>query len=574
MSEHTRRTVLRGAAGVGVALGAAVAGGQTVGAGSAAAASGRGGDGRPAQARRPSPEHAQRPFLEGAFAPVTEEVTAYDLPVVGRLPRELSGRYLRTGPNALGLEDPMAHHWMLGDGMVHGVRLREGRAEWYRNRWVRSRAVAQKLGEPYPWPEPPADFAANTHVICHRGRVLALQESGPLPYELDEELRTRGPYDFGGTLRGAFTAHTKYDAWAGELHAVAYDPTWGFLRHLVIDGSGRVVRTTDVPVPDSPVVHDFALTERHVVFFDMPLTFDAGAAARGEPVPYVWNERHRTRVGVLPRAGGPVRWFEVDPVYYSHTLGAYDDGHRVVVDVTSMPAPFHAAGRGLGGPAASGPPTLNRWTIDLAGGRVRIRPLDDRPQEFPRLREGLMTRPYRYAYTAFAAELWSAYGALDGVPPDHAFGNALIKQDLLRGTSEVHRFPRGAAVSEPVFVPRAADGDELADRGAPEGVGGPVGVRWSGRAGRWREDDGYVLAFVHDPHRGATDLVVLAGQDFTAAPLARVQLPVRVPLGFHGSWVPDGGAAWDGPGGREEPAESGGQAGPAGGDGRGDSASG
>ncbi|MFE6779102.1 carotenoid oxygenase family protein [Streptomyces sp. NPDC057676] len=454
---------------------------------------------------------------------MTEEVTAYDLPVVGRVPRDLDGRYLRNGPNPLGLEDPRAHHWMQGDGMVHGVRLRNGRAEWYRNRWIRSRSVARKLGEPYPWPEPPADFPANTHVISFRGRALALQEGGPRPYVLDEELRTVGTCDFRGTLDGAFTAHTKYDALAQELHAVAYDPTWSFVRHLVVDRTGRVARTTEVPLPGGPMVHDFALTARHVVIFDVPLTFDADAAARGATVPYVWNKRRQTRIGVLPRAGGQARWFDIDPLYYSHTLNAYDEGDTVVVDVTSMPAPFHAAGR-LGGPAAAGPPTLNRWTIDLRRGRVRVRPLDDRPQEFPRLREDLVSRPYRYAYTAYAADMWRAYGGLAGVPSDHAFTNTLIKHDVVRGTSEVHRFPRGAAVSEPVFVPRASSSGGSA---APEPAGGRG------------EDDGYVLAYAHDPDRGATDLIVLAAQDFSGEPLARVQLPVRVPLGFHGGWMPN-----------------------------------
>ena len=87
---------------------------------------------------------APNPFLEGAFAPVEEETTAFDLPVTGRLPAELTGRYLRNGPNQLGLDDPN-YHWFLGPGMVHGVRLRDGRAEWYRNRWVRSRQQAERV---------------------------------------------------------------------------------------------------------------------------------------------------------------------------------------------------------------------------------------------------------------------------------------------------------------------------------------------------------------------------------------------------------------------------------------------
>jgi carotenoid cleavage dioxygenase-like enzyme len=507
MTDHTRRTVLRGAAIAAVGGVTAAYGGPLLGrvAGTTAHAAEVGSAGR-------------YPFLKGAFTPVHKEVTAFDLPVTGRIPRALNGRYLRSGPNVLGLEDPQAHHWMLGEGMVHGVRLRDGRAEWYRNRWIRSSSVAKKLGEPYPWPVPAEDFPCNTHVMAHNGRILALQEGGPLPYELDGELNSLGPYDFGGTLNGSFTAHTKYDAFADELHAITYSPMWDHIRHLVVDRTGKVTRTTRIPVADNPMIHDFALTEHHVVVLDVPITFDAAAAAAGALVPYIWNDKHPTRVGVMPRAGGRMRWFPIDPVYYSHTLNAYDHGNSVVVDWISFPAPFLVAGRGADGPAATGAPALDRWTIDLTRGRVHTTRLDDRPQEFPRIHEGLVSRRHRYGYSAAAAEMFHAYGALDGAPPDHAFTNALIKQDLRRGTAQLHRFPRGCAVSEPVFVPSRPDA--VPDRTTAE-------------------DDGYILAYVHNRERGAADLVILAAQDFTAAPVARIHLPGRVPLGFHGSWVPE-----------------------------------
>ncbi|MFE0134724.1 carotenoid oxygenase family protein [Streptomyces sp. NPDC059037] len=501
MTSHTRRRILQGAA---LAAAGSVVGGFGLGHGAAAA-----------QAATPGAAGGGKkslPFLEGAFAPVTEELTAFDLPVTGRVPRDLDGRFLRTGPNALGLEDPRAHHWMLGDGMVHGVRLRGGRAEWYRNRWVRSSQVAKKLGEPYPGDAPPDDFACNTHLIPYKGRILALQEGGPLPYELDGDLATVRPYDFRSTLRGAFTAHTKYDAAADELHAVAYYPTWDHVRHIMIDRTGRVARTTKVPVADAPMMHDFALTEKYVVIVDVPITFDAAAAEAGATVPYIWNERHPMRLGILPRAGGTTRWFEIDPVYFSHTLNAYDQGDKVVIEYTSMPAPFYAAGRGSGGPSATGAPALDRWTVDLRAGRVRGSRIDDLPQEFPRVNESLASRRHRFGYTASAAEMWRAYETVDGVPPDEKFTNCLVKHDMLRASKQVHRFPKGAAASEPVFVPR---------RGARD------------------EDDGYILSYVNDPDRGATDLVILSAQDFTGHPLARIHLPGRVPLGFHGSWVAD-----------------------------------
>ncbi|GGR88080.1 dioxygenase [Streptomyces aureoverticillatus] len=513
MASHTRRRILQGAT---LAAATGVAGGFGLGR-SAPAARAATADTMADTAATGSGAGKGRgkgalPFLEGAFTPVTEELTAFDLKVTGRVPRDLDGRYLRTGPNALGLEDVRAHHWMLGDGMVHGVRLRGGRAEWYRNRWVRSSRVAKKLGEECPGEVPPDDFACNTHVIPYKGRVLALQEGGPLPYELDGELNTVRPYDFRSTLRGAFTAHTKYDPVADELHAVTYYPAWDHVRHLVVDRTGRVARATRIPVADAPMMHDFALTQKYAVVVDVPITFDAEAAGAGAVVPYIWNDEHPMRVGVLPRTGGPTRWFEVDPVYYSHTLNAYDQGDTVVVDFSSMPAPFYAAGRGSGGPSATGAPALDRWTIDLRAGRVTGVRLDDRPQEFPRVNETRVSRRHRFGYTASAAEMWRAYETVDGVPPDDKFTNCLVKHDLLRGSRQVHRFPKGAAASEPVFVPR---------RGARD------------------EDDGYILSYVNDPDRGATDLVILSAQDFTGHPLARVQLPGRVPLGFHGSWVAD-----------------------------------
>ena len=156
------------------------------------------------------------PYLEGSFAPVHDEVSATELAVTGRLPEMLSGRYLRNGPNPVSVPDPTSYHWFTGDGMVHGVRLRDGRAEWYRNRWVRSASVADVLGEAPPPGEVHAgmDFAPNTNVIGHAGRTFAIVEAGARPYELTDELDTIGRCDFGGTLVGGYTAHPE----AGPAH--------------------------------------------------------------------------------------------------------------------------------------------------------------------------------------------------------------------------------------------------------------------------------------------------------------------------------------------------------------------
>jgi carotenoid cleavage dioxygenase-like enzyme len=449
-------------------------------------------------------------FRLGLYAPVTEEVTAFDLPVTGSLPAELDGRYLRNGPNPLGMDDPGAH-WFLGAGMVHGVRLRNGKAEWYRNRWVRSQQVAEALAE--PWPSGPVhagmDFAANTHVVAHAGRILATVEAGALPYELTADLDTVGPCDFGGTLPGGYAAHTKLDRGTGELHAVAYFWAWDHVQHVVIGPDGKVSDKADVPVADGPMMHDFALTERYVVLLDLPVTFSMDAAAAGSQLPYTWNPAHEPRVGLLARAGRTreVRWFPVDPCWVFHTLNAYDDGDRVVVDLCRYEGSYD-----LTALTGKGPLTLDRWTIDPVAGTVSQQRLDDRPQEFPRVDERVVSRPHRYGYSAVTGEVGRATVRMDGTFQDAAFTDALLKHDLATGTVEAHRFPRDATVGEAVFAPSRADA---------------------------AEDDGYVMAFVHDADRGAADLVVLSAQDFGGAPIARVHLPRRVPLGLHGSWIAD-----------------------------------
>ena len=474
------------------------------------------------------PEH--NPFFEGSFAPVQEEITAFDLPVTGTLPAELNGRYLRNGPNPMGLEDPGARggdgHWFLGDGMVHGVRLRDGRAEWYRNRWVRSRQVAQALGE--EWPGGPvhddADFAANTHIIRHAGRTLATVEAGPLPYQLTDELDTVGPYDFEGKLPGGYAAHTKLDRRTGELHAIAYYWAWDYVQHIVVDAAGQVSRTTNIPAPGGPMMHDFALTDRYIVLFDLPVTFSMDAVAAGRKLPYTWNAAHQARVGLLPRPGQgetghgetghgetgqpeAVRWFGVEPCWVFHTLNAYDDGGRVVVDLVRYGGAYDVST--LDG---KGPLTLERWSIDPARGTVSSQGLDDRAQEFPRVDDRIVSQPHRYGYSAVIGEVSRETVSLSGGFADGAFANALIKHDLAAGTNQAHEFGQDATAGEAVFAPSAPDAGE---------------------------DDGYVLAFIHNPDRGAADLVVLPAQDFSAEPVARVHLPARIPLGFHGSWIPD-----------------------------------
>lgn len=435
------------------------------------------------------------PYLSGNFAPV-EEATAFDLCVTGSIPLELEGRLVRIGANPAGPVTPATYHWFGGTGMVHGVRLRGGRAEWYRSRFVRDDLVCDARG--WPIAEGPAGRVVgpvNTHVIGHAGRTLASHEGGVLPIELSYELDTRGHCDFDATLDGAFTAHVKRDPLTGELHGVTYNPAWDHVRYLVVGADGRVRKTVPIPVPDRIAVHDCAITESKVLLFDLPLTRDDDLAAEGSGYPYRWNPDHRARVGLLPRDGtaDDVAWFEIEPCFIYHPLNAYNlpDGN-VVLDAVRQPStmannPYEPF---------DGPPTLDRWTFEPRSGKVREERLDDRPQEFPRHDERLTGRIHRYGYTVSFDPL-----------------GACVKHDLVSGTSALHDFGLGCVAQEPVFIPRTADGDE---------------------------DDGWVLTYIHNGLTDTSDVVILDAQDFAGEPVATIHLPQRVPFGFHGSWIPDG----------------------------------
>lgn len=439
------------------------------------------------------------PFLEGNLAPVREEITAFNLEVTGTLPPELDGRYLRNGPNPIGEVNRAKYHWFTGHGMVHGLRLRDGKAEWYRNRWVRNNDVADLLNESHPpsdWPADHGQFAANTNVIGHNGQTFAIVEAGAPPIELSYELDTVRISNLGGTLPHAYSAHPKRDPLTGELHVMTYYWGWGNqVQYLVVGTDGRVRRHVDIPTAGGPMIHDIAFTQKYVLVFDLPTVFNLDAAMAGAGLPYYWDHNYQARIGLLPREGNAedVKWIDIDPCYVFHPMNAYDDGDEVVLDAARHEKMFDKERRG----PSEGPPTLDRWRLNVVTGTHTYERIDDRPQEFPRINESLVGLRHQFGYCA-------------GVGSNFA-QDTLIKVNLDTRQVEARTDTSRYGYGEPVFIPRD---------------------------GASSEDDGYVMALRLDNETDKSDLAIFDAQAITDDPIAVVHVPARIPNGFHGNWIP------------------------------------
>jgi carotenoid cleavage dioxygenase len=443
-------------------------------------------------------------YLRDNYAPVAEEVDAFDLDVVGALPPELNGRFFRNGANPPAGVVPT--HWFDGDGMLHGIRLRDGKAEWYRNRWIRTKLLAGgERMNPETFEFDLSAGRANTHVVSHAGRILALEEAS-LPMEISPDLETIGAIDFGGKLATPCTAHPHVCPETGEMHFFGYQlVTAPFVTYHVADRAGQIIHSQPVDIPNPVMMHDFALSRNHAIFLDLPVVFDLDVALSGGGMPFCWRPETGSRIGLVDRrqigTGVAVepRWFEIDNCYVFHIVNSWEeqDGNVVVLDAGRHSSMWD------GSADAFEPCYLWRWRFDLRTGAVTEQQLDDVEHAFPRIddrRTGLANR--------FG---WAVVGR-PGDPSLTEGATGVVKYDVSDGSSTFHDFGPDCSTSEAVFVPRSDDAGE---------------------------DDGWVLSFVYDQSSAASSFVVLDAGDMTAEPVATIPIPQRVPNGFHGSWIPD-----------------------------------
>ena len=433
--------------------------------------------------------------LQGNWAPVKEELTVSDLEVKGEVPKEINGLYIRNGMNP---RSGFSDHWFFGNGMLHGFNFEDGKVS-YKNRYVRTPYYEKDLDIIGSFGDLSAS-PANTHIIKHADKFLALEEAH-LPWEVDENLETKGAYDFNGKLKGAMTAHPRTCPKTGELlffsYSVMSEP---YLTYYRVNPVGKLVQIEPIELPRAVMMHDWNVTENHVVFMDLPIISDMNLAVETGS-PFGFKPEFGARLGVMPREGSnsDVRWFDIDPCYVFHPLNSYEDGNKIILHVCRQQEAMVGGFQDIYG----GETTVARlwkWTIDLELGSVKEEQIDDAPCDFPRIDDRRIGFKNDYGY----------FTTLETDVESLTIGRHLLKYDLVNGKRLTHDLGENVTGGEALFVPRTANSSE---------------------------DDGWVISLAYEAETDRSKLLIINSQDFESAPVAEIYAPQRVPNGAHGSWI-------------------------------------
>ena len=433
--------------------------------------------------------------LQGNWAPVKEELTVSDLEVKGEVPKEINGLYIRNGMNP---RSGFSDHWFFGNGMLHGFNFEDGKVS-YKNRYVRTPYYEKDLDIIGSFGDLSAS-PANTHIIKHADKFLALEEAH-LPWEVDENLDTKGAYDFNGKLKGAMTAHPRTCPKTGELlffsYSVMSEP---YLTYYRVNPAGKLVQIEPIELPRAVMMHDWNVTENHVVFMDLPIISDMNLAVETGS-PFGFKPEFGARLGVMPREGSnsDVRWFDIDPCYVFHPLNSYEEGNKIILHVCRQQEAMVGGFQDIYG----GETTVARlwkWTIDLELGSVKEEQIDDAPCDFPRIDDRRIGFKNDYGY----------FTTLETDVESLTIGRHLLKYDLVNNKRLTHDLGENVTGGEALFVPRTANSSE---------------------------DDGWVISLAYEAETDRSKLLVINSQDFESAPVAEIYAPQRVPNGAHGSWV-------------------------------------
>jgi len=472
------------------------------------------------------------PLFTGFSAPSRLEGDVFDLEVIqGEVPSDLNGVFYRVQPDPawppkLGRDIPLN-----GDGMITAFFFERGAVD-FKSRYVRTqkfvaeRAARRPLFGAYrnPYTDDPSvrglsRGTANTSVLWHGGRLLALKEDSH-PVEVDARtLETLGDHDFDGALSSrTFTAHPKKDPVTGELFAYGYaargEATLDVALY-VVGADGRITSEQWITAPYGCMVHDFGVTREHVLIPITPLCSDLERLKAGGPH-FAWDGSKESALGVFPRTAGvaDLKWFTGPTCHSTHTLNAFSEGRKIHYDTPTgetVVFPFFPSVHGEAWDPARAAPRLTRWTVDLDDPFARIRhtPLTPMAGDFPRIDERFAMTPVGKGWIVGYDEEHADPTARG--PASAIISNAIIEHDLRSGERKVFHVGDAASAQEPQFVPRRPDSAEA---------------------------DGWLISVVHRMTPMCSDLVIVDATDICAGPVATLRLPFRLRRGLHGCWVP------------------------------------
>lgn len=492
-----------------------------------------------------SPGEGKNYYLEGNFGPVDEFGPKRGLSVKGDLPECLNGEFVRVGPNPRW--KPIAgYHWFDGDGMLHGVRIKDGNAT-YVSRYVRTARYLQeqywggskfrKIGDlvgirgfvalglfelrkafgildvSY------GSGTANTALVYHNGNLLSLNE-GDKPYAVrvleDGDLETAALLDYDKKLDHTFTAHPKLDPVTGELFTFGYQvDAPPYVKYRVVSKDGVMSDPVVITVSGPIMMHDFAITENYAIFMDLPLYLNAKEMVTKNAQAFAFDATKPARFGVLPRYAKDeslIRWFELSTCMIFHNANAWEEGDEVVLVSCRIPSiDLNAVSEYTDEKSKAFVNELWEYRFNVKTGGATERQLGKLQSDFPRVNDEYIGRKNRYVF----ASLFQGATAIIGVVKyDLSKEPELTKPKFTPGGSVAAVFLHGSRRfgSEPVYVPKKP-GMEV------------------------EEDDGYLLNFVYDENTGISEMVVIDAKTMSPDPVAVVELPTRVPFGFHALFV-------------------------------------
>jgi len=469
---------------------------------------------------------SDNPYLSDHWRPTDTEWTARapDLQVIGEIPGDLNGVYLRNGHNQI--HAPIGkYHPFDGDGMVHGMHFQHGQAS-YRNRFIRTTGfLAEQAAGESLWPgiiEPRRAVRrgwgsigamkdnAGTDIKVHAGRALAAMSQCSEPYRLDPvTLETLGPDANWARALGerGICSHFKVDPQSREMMFFNFGERAPYMNYGVIGSDNTLLHYQPIELPHAAWPHDLGMSEHYCVLHDLSMFFDPEALRQGQHR-LKFHRDVPARFGVIPRFGSSrdVRWFEGMPCYILHLANTYEMGDEIVMDGAIQTNPV---------PDLSGLPKegyarmhallsmdlqetrMHRWRFNLKTGQTTEEDLDDEVTEFPMINAHFNGRRNRYAYNALPRPEWR----LDG----------LKKYDWQTGKTQRWQAPKGCFVSETPFAARDGAVDE---------------------------DDGYLVTYVTNLETGKGECAIFDARDIEPGPICRVILPGHIPMGAHAVWTP------------------------------------